>query len=104
MENNNEEGQVIYDVGVRLAWKKKKGNGYVNMSLGTPERPYQFVTRAKSIEHMNRSPEFMAKVMAFNGLTGKSIYDFYIKEEFYRKEISKSFAHKESEYNREFGE
>ena len=98
-----EEGQMIYDVGVRLAWKKKKGNGYINMYLGTKDRPFQFVTRAKSIDHINRNPEMIAKMMAFNGLTGKSIYDFYVKEEFYRNEISRSFSHKEEDYIKEFG-
>ena len=99
-----EEGQMIYDVGVRLAWKKKRGNGYINMYLGTKDRPFQFVTRAKSIDHINRNPEMIAKMMAFNGLTGKSIYDFYVKEEFYRNEISRSFSHKEEDYIKEFGQ
>lgn len=97
------QGQVIYDVGVRLAWKKKRGSGYVNMYLGTEDRPFQFVTRAKDIDAINRNPEVIAKLMAFNGLTGKSIYDFYIQKEFYRKEISKSFAHREQDYEKEFG-
>ena len=44
------DGQTIYDVGVRLSWKKKVGNGYTNMHLGTPDRPFQFVTRAKAYE------------------------------------------------------
>jgi methanogenic corrinoid protein MtbC1 len=100
----SDKGQMIYDIGVRLAWKIKRGNGYTNMYLGTKDRPFQFVTRAKSIDHINRSPEMIAKMMSFVGATGKAIFDFYVKEEFYRKEISKSFAHKEKEYNREFGE
>lgn len=99
-----QQGQVIYDVGVRLSWKKKRGNGYINMHLGTEARPFQFVTRAKTMEHVNRNPEMIAKMMAFNGLTGKSIYDFHVEKEFYRKEISKSFAHKEEDYKKEFGE
>ena len=45
----------------------------------------------------------VAKLMAFNGLTGKKIYDFHIEKEFYRKEISKSVAHKEEDYEKEFG-
>jgi len=97
------EGQTIYDVGVRLSWKKKRGNGYTNMHLGTPDRPFQFVTRAKDINAINRNPELIAKIMSFNGLTSKSIYDFHIQKEFYRKEISKSFTHKEKDYEREFG-
>jgi hypothetical protein len=97
------DGQMIYDIGVKLSWKKKRGNGYVNMYLGTKDRPFQFVTRAKTIEHINRNPEMMAKLMSFNGLTGKSVYDFHIIEEFYRNEISRSFSHKEEDYIKEFG-
>ncbi len=100
----SDEGQVIYDVGVRLSWKKKVGNGYTNMHLGTSDRPFQFVTRAKDINAINRNPEMIAKMMAYVGATSKSVYDFYVSEEFYRKEISKSFAHKESDYNKEFGD
>lgn len=96
-------GQMIYDIGVRLAWKKKRGNGYTNVYLGTADRPFQFVTRAKSIDHINRSPEMIAKMMSYVGATGKAVYDFHVKEEFYRKEISKSFAHKEDDYEKEFG-
>ena len=98
------DGQMIYDIGVRLAWKKKKGNGYVNMYLGTKDRPFQFVTRAKDLDAINRNPEMIAKMMAYVGATSKAVYDFYVKEEFYRKEISKSFAHKEEDYTKEFGE
>ncbi len=105
MQNNEEgEGQIIYDIGVRLAWKKKRGNGYTNMYLGTKDRPFQFVTRARSLDDINRNPEMIAKMMAFVGATGKAIYDFYVCEEFYRKEISRSFAHKEEDYTKEFGE
>jgi hypothetical protein len=100
---SEEKGQVIWDLGVRLSWKKKRGNGYNNMYLGTEDRPFQMVTRAKSIEHINRNPEMIAKLMAFNGLTGKSVYDFSVVKEFYRKEISTSNYYKESEYEKEFG-
>ena len=103
-EQQSQEGQMIYDIGVRLAWKKKRGNGYVNMYLGTNDRPFQFVTRAKSLDHINRNPEMIAKMMSFVGATGKAVYDFHIIEEFYRKEISNSFSHKEEDYNKEFGE
>lgn len=101
---SEEKGQVIWDLGVRLAWKKKRGNGYMNMYLGTEDRPFQMVTRAKSIDHINRNPELMAKLMAFNGLTGKSVYDFSVVKEFYRKEISTSNYYKEVDYSKEFGE
>lgn len=102
-EEVKDEGQIIYDIGVRLAWRKKRGNGYTNMYLGTKDRPFQFVTRAKSIDAINRNPEMIAKMMSFVGATGKAVYDFYVCEEFYRNEISRSFAHKEEDYEREFG-
>ena len=51
-----------------------------------------------------RQPEMIAKMMSFVGATGKSVYDFNIIEEFYRKEISNSFSHKEEDYIKEFGE
>ena len=100
----SDEGQMIYDYGVRLSWKKKVGSGYTNMHLGNKTRPFQFISRAKTIEHVNRSPEMMAKIMAYCGLTGKKVYDFYVSEEFYKNEISKSFEHKEEDYIKEFGE
>lgn len=100
---SEEKGQVIWDLGVRLAWKKKRGNGYTNMYLGTEDRPFQMVTRAKSIDHINRNPELVAKLMAFNGLTGKSVYDFSVVKEFYRKEISTSNYYREVDYEKEFG-
>lgn len=102
-EQQPQEGQMIYDIGVRLAWKKKRGNGYTNMYLGTEDRPFQFVTRAKDIDAINRNPEMIAKMMAYVGATSKAVYDFYVMKEFYRKEISKSFAHKEDDYEKEFG-
>ena len=102
--DKEDEGQMIYDIGVRLSWKKKKGNGHVNMYLGTENRPFQFVTRAKDIDAINRNPEMIAKMMAYVGATAKSVYDFYVQKEFYRKEISRSFSHKEQDYTKEFGE
>lgn len=98
------QGQMIYDVGVRLAWKVKKGNGYINQYRGNEKIPYYFTTRAKDIDAINRNPEMIAKMMALLKLTGKKIYDFHVKEEYFRKELSRSFAHKEEDYIKEFGE
>ena len=96
---NEEQGQMLYYVEVKLTWKIKRGNGYINNY-----RDYQFITRAKTIEHINRSPEMMAKMMAHFGLTGKKVFDFTVKEELSRKEMTRSFANKEVDYVREFGE
>ena len=97
-EQQSQEGQVIYFVGLKLAYKIKRGNGYIN-NYRTIEIP----TRMKSIQDINSSPEMIMNIMASLKLTGKKIYDFHVKEEYFRKEVSRSFAHKESDYEKEFG-
>ena len=94
-----EEGQIIYLVKVKVAYKIKRGNGYINNY-----REMNFPTRVKSIQDMNGNPDMIMRLMGSLGLKGKKVYDFYVMEELYRKEISKSFAHKEEDYEREFGE
>ena len=100
MSEKKEEnlGQMIYLVGLKLAYKIKRGNGYIN-NYRTIEIP----TRMKSIEDINSSPEMIMNIMASLKLTGKKIYDFHAKEEYFRKEVSRSFAHKEKDYEKEFG-
>jgi len=98
-EQQSQEGQVIYFVGLKLAYKIKRGNGYIN-NYRTIEIP----TRMKSIQDINSSPEMIMNIMASLKLTGKKIYDFHVKEEYFRKEVSRSFAHKESDYEKEFGQ
>lgn len=93
---DKEEGQMIYLVKIKVGYKVKKGNGYIN-NYRTIEIP----TRMKTIEDINGSPEMIMKLMASLGLTSKKIYDFYVVEEQYRKEISRSFAHLEKDYGKE---
>ena len=92
-EKEEDLGQMIYLVGLKLAYKTKRGNGYIN-NYRTIEIP----TRMKSIEDINSSPEMIMNIMASLKLTGKKIYDFHVKEEYLRKEVSRSFAHKEKDY------
>lgn len=92
----SEEGQMIYLVRMKVAYKVRKGNGYVNHY-----RTMEIPTRMKTIDDINKSPEMIFKLMATLKLTGKKIQDFYVKEELFRKEISRSFAHKEKDYNNE---
>jgi hypothetical protein len=99
MSEDKDEGQMIYDVKVKVAYKVKKGNGYTNHY-----REMHFPTRMKSVADMNGSPGMIIKMMGFLGLQGKKVYDFHVKEEIWRKELSRSFAHKESEYEQESGE
>lgn len=92
----SDEGQMIYLVKMKVAYKVRKGNGYIN-NYRTMEIP----TRMKNIDDINSSPEMIFKMMASLGLTGKKIYDFHVKEELERIEISRSFAHKEADYGKE---
>jgi hypothetical protein len=41
-------------------------------------------------------------MMVDNGLTGKKIKDFYIKECYEQQEINRSFAFREKDYESEF--
>jgi hypothetical protein len=94
--------QTIYLYKVQLTWKVTTGKSYVNHYKGTEERPYEFVSRAESIEDINRNPEIIYQMMVQNGLTGKKIKDFYVKQCFEMKPISQSFAHKKEDYEQEF--
>ena len=42
------------------------------------------------------------RIMMDNGLTGKKVKDFHISKCFEQKEISRSFAFRESDYSKEF--
>jgi hypothetical protein len=98
----SQEFQIIYLYRVQLAWKVTTGKSYVNHYKGTKERPYEFVSRAESIDDINRNPEIIYQMMLQNGLTGKKIKDFFIKECFEQRPISHSFAHKQEDYDNEF--
>ena len=99
MEN---QFQNIYLYKVQLTWKVTTGKSYVNHYKGTEDRPYEFVSRAESIEDINRNPEIIYQMMVQNGLTGKKVKEFYVKECFEKKLISQSFAHKKEDYDNEF--
>lgn len=88
----SEDGQMIYHYHARVAWKKKRGNGYINNY-----KDMEFVSRAESMEHMNKDVGFLMQLMVHNGLTGSSIVDVRITEIYDRKEISRSFYYKEDE-------
>lgn len=83
---------MIYHYHARVAWKKKRGNGYINNY-----KDMEFVSRAESMEHMNKDVGFLMQLMVHNGLTGSSIVDVRIIEIYDRKEISRSFYYKEDE-------
>ena len=96
------ENQDIYHYKVKLSWKKRVGNGYSNVTKGTPQRPYEFVSRAKSLEDMNSNPYLMMQMMTHNGLANKKVYDFHVIEIYERKDLGKSFHYEEKDYKKEF--
>jgi hypothetical protein len=101
-EEPNDQGQVIYMYSVQLTWKVTSGKSYTNHYKGLENSPYKFVSRAKTIDDINRNPEIVMRIMMDNGLTGKKIKDFHINKCFDQKEVSRSFAFKESDYEKEF--
>jgi hypothetical protein len=98
----NDPGQVIYMYSVQLTWKVTSGKSYTNHYKGLENSPYKFVSRAKTIDDINRNPEIVMRIMMDNGLTGKKIKDFHINKCFDQKEVSRSFAFRESDYEKEF--
>jgi len=99
MENENQD---IYHHKVSLAWRKRIGNGYTNITKGTEERPYEFVSRAKNLDDMNRNPHLIMQMMTHNGLANKKVYDFHVVEVFESKLLGKSFHYEEKDYNKEY--
>lgn len=91
------EGKMIYHLRVRAAWKKKRGNGYINYYRGTKNDALEIVTIAQTVDELNTSPALVSQVMKSLGLTGKSVYDFHFVEIFDSQELSRSFYHKEDE-------
>ena len=91
------EGKMIYHLKVRAAWKKKRGNGYMNMYRGTKDDALEIVTIGRTTEELNTNPVLVSQVMKAMGLTGKAIYDFHFIEVFDAQELSRSFYHKEDE-------
>jgi hypothetical protein len=88
------KGQMIYHYYGRLSWKRKRGNGYINH-----RKDIRFVSRAETIEQMNKDLFFMMQVMVEHGLTANSITDVKIEEVYKREEMSRSFYYKEDERN-----
>ena len=88
----SDDGQMIYHYHARVAWKKKRCNGYINNY-----KDMEFLSRAESMEHMNKDVGFLMQLMVHNGLTGSSIVDVRVIEIYDRKEISKSFYYKQEQ-------
>ena len=91
------EGKMIYHLKVRAAWKKKRGNGYMNMYRGTADDALEIVTIGSTLDELNANPVLVSQVMKSLGLTGTSVYDFHFVEVFDSQELSRSFYHKEDE-------
>ena len=90
MEQEEQKGQMIYHYYGKLSWKRKRGNGYINNY-----KDIEFVSRAETIEQMNKDVGFMMQLMVHQGLTANSIVDVKIAEVYKREEISRSFYYKE---------
>lgn len=81
----------IFHVKIRVAWKRKRGNGYVNYYRGSEIDPLTAVTRSGTPEEMNANPVFIGQIMQSMGLTSKSVYDFHVVEVLDKTPLGKSF-------------
>jgi hypothetical protein len=97
-----DEKQEIFHHKVSLSWKKRIGNGYTNHTRGVEIRPYEFVSRGKTLEDMNSNPQLMMQIMVHIGIGNSKVYDFHINEIYDSKSLGDSFNYKESDYNNEF--
>jgi len=98
----SEEKQEIFHHKVTLSWKKKYGNGYTNLTRGTKDAPYEFVSRGKTLEDMNSNAYLMMQIMTHCGLANKKVYDFHIKEIYESKSLGESFHYEQKDYKKEF--
>lgn len=98
----SEERQQIFHHKVSVHWRKKIGNGYSNHYRGNKTRPYEFVSRAKTLEDMNSNPELMFQMMNHMGIANTKVYDFHVIEIYESKPLGDSFYYNESDYDKEF--
>lgn len=88
---------IIYQVGVRVTWKKMRGKSYVNMWRGSENDPFLVTTIHKNVEDMTKDVVLITNIMKQFGAANKSTQDFHIVAEYDRKEIGVSSFHLESE-------
>ena len=98
----SEEMQEIFHHKVSVCWKKRVGNGYSNHYRGNKNRPYEFVSRAKTVEDMNANPKLMFEMMVHMGIGNSKVYDFHVVEIYESKSLGASFHYKEDDYDNEF--
>lgn len=93
----DKEMASIYHLTLRVAWKKKRGNGYYNCYRGTEDDPLSVVSRSGTVEELNSNPMLISQLMTGLGLTGKTNYDFHVVKIFEAKELGKSFYYEDGE-------
>jgi hypothetical protein len=95
------DGQVIYLHKVQVFWHTKLAKKLISHIKGTEESPIQFVSRAKDTLAMNKSEAVLSSLKdAVVG--GKAVHNFRVIKIYESKPISRSFYHKEKDYDAEF--
>lgn len=94
-------GQMIYLHKLQVFWHTKKGKNLISNTKGTQEVPIQIVSRAKDLLSMNKSKDIMDSLRSAV-LGNKIVHNFRVIKIFESKPISRSFHHKEKDYDKEF--
>ncbi len=94
-------GQMIYLHKLQVFWHTKKGKNLIANTKGTEEVPIQIVSRAKDILSMNKSAEILNSLRSAT-IGSKVVHNFRVIKIFESKPISRSFHHKEKDYDKEF--
>ena len=90
----SDEFAEIYQLTIRVAWKKTRGKSYINCYRGSENDPVVVVSRSSTPKEMNANPVLIGQIMKSMGLTGKSIQDFHVTEVFDSMSLGKSFYYK----------
>jgi hypothetical protein len=97
----SEEGQMIYLHKLQVFWHTKKGKNLIPNTKGTEEVPIQMVSRAKDLLSMNKSKEIINSLQKAV-IGSKVVHNFRVIKIYESKPISRSFIHKEKDYDKEF--
>jgi hypothetical protein len=97
----SEEGQMIYLHKLQVFWHTKKGKNLIPNTKGTEEVPIQMVSRAKDLLSMNRSKDIINSLQSAV-IGSKVVHNFRVIKIYESKPISRSFFHKEKDYDKEF--
>lgn len=92
---------MIYLHKLQVFWHTKKGKNLIPNTKGTEDVPIQMVSRAKDLLSMNKSKEIINSLQKAV-IGSKVVHNFRVIKIYESKPISRSFIHREKDYDKEF--